>query len=84
MKLKKGDYTIDTPVGEIDIFELIKNKDELDYIRKVKESLVSEGLYPEPRQGQLCINSICAFIIYLNELSILLDDSNPKSKDNVH
>jgi hypothetical protein len=84
MKLKKGEYTIDTPLGEIDLFDLVKNKDELGYIEKVKETLVTEGLYPEAKQGQLCVNSICAFIIYLDELSILIDDSDPKKTDQVH
>jgi len=81
MKLRKGDYVIAIEGGEIDLYDLVNNLQELEYLTKIKESLIDDGLYPPNEDYELCINSLAALIIYIDELSILMDTSDQTQKD---
>jgi hypothetical protein len=83
MKLRKGDYVIAIEGGEVDLYDLVNNLQELEYLTKIKESLLDDGLYPLNKDYELCINSLAALIIYIDELSILMDTSDSKD-DSIH
>lgn len=81
MKLKKGEYIIAIEGGEVDLFDLVNNIQELEYITKIKESLCDDGLFPASKDYEICINSIAAMIVYIDELSVLMDTSDSTRKD---
>lgn len=81
MNLKKGEYIIAIEGGEIDLYDLVHNSQEFEYVSKIKESLEDEGLFPSPKYGELDILSIAAIIVYIDELSVLMSDENSSSKD---
>jgi hypothetical protein len=75
MKLKKGSYTIGLDGGEIDLFDLVNNPQELEYLAKIREDLALTGLHKRVSSTEFDVLSAAALIYYIDELCILLDDS---------
>ena len=71
-KIKRGDYSLDTCVGEFDLFDLVNSRSELDYLSLIKKQLIEEKLHPIPKKDQICILSIVSFIIYMNEIEAMM------------
>lgn len=84
MKLKKGEFVIQLELGEIDLFDLVHNSPELDYLTSLKESLVQKGFYKQAKSHELCVNTLAALIAYIDELNCLMDTSEASKDDSIH
>jgi hypothetical protein len=84
MKLKKGEFVIQLELGEIDLFDLVHNSPELDYLTNLKESLVQKGFYKQAKPHELCVNTLAALIAYIDELNCLMDTSEASKDDSIH
>ena len=84
MKIKKGNFVIQLEQGEIDLYDLVHNSPELDYLTNLKESLVQKGFYKQAKPHELCINTIAALIAYIDELNCLMDTEEAKDDDLIH
>ncbi len=76
MKLQKGTYTINLENGEIDLYDILNNPDELNYLTKIKEDLALTGLHKRVGPHEFDILTAAALIYYIDELCILLDDTH--------
>jgi len=76
MKLEKGSYTIGMEGGEIDLYDILHSPEELNYLNKIREDLALTGLHKRVGPHEFDILTAAALIYYIDELCILLDDTN--------
>lgn len=77
MNIEEGEYAIQTPNGIFDIFFISKDKNEVEVLSAIKESLLKEKKFGRPGPNKICMASIAAFIIYMSSISDILEaDTN--------
>lgn len=72
-KAKEGEFSLETPVGIFDVVSISKDLEELEILSILKNDCLKDGKFPEPKPGKICLNSICAFIIYCTSICEILD-----------
>lgn len=75
-KAKEGTYAIETEYGIFDVVAISKDKKEFEVLSILKNDLLKECQFSQPKQGEICLASIAAFIIYLDSVCAILDKTN--------
>jgi citrate lyase beta subunit len=75
-KPKEGTYAIETEYGIFDVVAIAKDRKEFEVLSILKNDLLKERQFNHPKQGEVCLASIAAFIIYLDSVCAILDNTN--------
>lgn len=73
MRAKAGEYSLHLNLGIFDLVSLRDDKIEGQVLNELKNDLLRQGKFPEPKQGQICWNSIAAFVVYIESVALIND-----------
>lgn len=72
-KAKPGEFSLHLDIGIFDAVSLKNDPVESKVLDELKNDLLRQGKFPEPKQGKICWNSICSFIMYLESIGLIND-----------
>lgn len=82
-KAKPGEFALHLDLGIFDLVSLRNDKIESAVLDELKNDLLRQGKFTEPKQGKICWNSVAAFLMYLESV-MMINDMNREQGEELH
>ena len=80
-KAKPSEFSLHLDIGIFDCVSLRNDKTESAVLDELKNDLLRQGKFPEPKPGKICWNSIAAFLMYLESVMVINDMTREQGEE---